>query len=165
MQIDAVLELLQPLLDLRVALGARLAGARALLLGELLARLGELLLLVGQLLLEDVALALLRIGARRGRLFREAFAAAPARALRRRRLGGGHHVDLARDQVALLADGVLLVAGVERPAARVDALVDFGDLRERRGGQRRRDRENQRNQSPKRRHGTYSLAQKKKGRL
>src|SRR5262249_27663177 len=134
-----------------------------LLLGKLLPGLGELLLLVGHLLLENVALAFLRGRARRRGLLGETVGGAIRDP--RRKLCGRHDVDLAGDQLAFLAGGVLLVARIERPAAGVHALVDSSDLGERQPGNRRRDPEAQRNQSPKRTHETDSLAQKKKGRM
>src|SRR5438067_1070497 len=64
--LDVVLEGLQPFQHLRKV--ALVAAALRFLLGELLLRLGEQPLLGGEFLLQDLALALLGVGARLGRL-------------------------------------------------------------------------------------------------
>src|SRR5258706_7684444 len=128
---------LQPLELLRIV-----AAAGRFLLGELLLRLDEKLLLGRELLLQDLALALLR-GGLRGRGFSGKSIAAPTfsrHGPRGRRLLRRHDIDLARYELALLAFRVLLVAGVEGPAAAIEAFVDFRDLGVRERGRRRQHR-------------------------
>src|SRR3989441_4645822 len=124
MDLEAVFVRLQALKDARVI--ALVARAHRFLLRQVLLRFRQKLLLGGELLFQDFALALLRADAIRGRLPREA--GPGGRRPLHRDLLGRDYIDLARDKVALLARRVALVAGVQRPAGPVDALVDFRDL-------------------------------------
>src|SRR2546427_6044285 len=126
MNFEAVFVRLQPFQHARVI--ALVARAHRFLLRQVLLRLRQELLLGGELLFQDFALALLRAGAIRGRLPREAGSGAGGRRPLHRDLLCRDYIDLARDKVALLARRVALVAGVQRPAGPVDALVDFRDL-------------------------------------